>query len=254
MSGSHGHAIFVHALSPLHRLAPHLKIAAGLVMLGAIISTPQRTLWASAVYGLALAALVIMARLPIRFVLSRMLVLTPFALLALMFPVFGADPRVEVLGISLSEPGLWDMWNLLAKTSLGLSTAILLGATTEMADLLRGLDSLRVPRLVTAILGFMVRYIDVVVDDLNRMRLALAARGHGGSSIAHWGPYGRAMGTMFIRTYERGERVYLAMESRGYAGEMPASARAKATPEQWAFAILGSTAFWAVAITARIVT
>lgn len=221
-------------------------------MLGAIVSTPRETVWAFVCYGLALGILVALTQIPIRFLLGRMLVLTPFALLALLFPVFGTDPKVEILGISLSEQGLWDMWNLLAKAGLGLVTAILLGASTEIADLLRGFDSLRAPRLVTAILGFMVRYIDVVVGDLNRMRLALAARGHQGTSIAHWGPYGRAMGTMFIRTYERGERVYLAMESRGYAGEMPASSRVKATPGEWAIALVVVAAFWAVAITARI--
>lgn len=223
-------------------------------MLGAIVSTPRETVWAFVCYGLALGILVALTQIPIRFLLSRMLVLTPFALLALLFPVFGTDPKVEILGISLSEQGLWDMWNLLAKAGLGLVTAILLGASTEIADLLRGFDSLRAPRLVTAILGFMVRYIDVVVGDLNRMRLALAARGHQGTSIAHWGPYGRAMGTMFIRTYERGERVYLAMESRGYAGEMPASSRVKATPGEWAIALVVVAAFWAVAITARMTT
>lgn len=254
MSGSHGHALFVYAHSPLHRLSPQIKIAAALVMLGAIISTPREAFWAFACYGLSLGILVVIARIPIPFLLSRMLVLTPFALLALLFPVFGAGPRVDVFGISLSGQGLWDMWNLFAKASLGLWTAILLGSSTEVADLLRGFDSLRVPRLVTAILGFMVRYIDVVVGDFNRMRVALAARGHQGSSITHWGPYGRAMGTMFIRTYERGERVYLAMESRGYAGEMPTSSRVTATSGEWAIATVVGGVFWAITIAARITT
>lgn len=254
MSGAHGHALFVHTHSPLHRLAPQVKIAAALAMLFAIISTPREAFLAFAVYAVALGILVVVARIPLRFLLSRLLVLTPFAVLAVLFPVFGTDPRTEILGISLSEQGLWDMWNLLAKATLGMVTAIILGASTEVADLLRGFDSLRVPRLVTAILGFMVRYIDVVVGDLNRMRLALASRGHQGSTIAQWGPYGRAMGTMFIRTYERGERVYLAMESRGYAGEMPASSRIKARPGELATALLVVGLFWAVSIAAKVLT
>jgi cobalt/nickel transport system permease protein len=94
----------------------------------------------------------------------------------------------------------------------------------------------------------------VVVGDFNRMRLALAARGHEGSNITQWGPYGRAVGTMFIRTYERGERVYLAMESRGYAGVMPASSLVKATPGEWAAAVFVGMGFWAIAITAGITT
>lgn len=251
MSSSHGHALFVHGHSPLHQMAPQVKIASAVLMLFAIISTPRQAFWAFGVYTVVLGSLVAIARIPIRFLLRRLLVLAPLVVLAVLFPVLGRGPRVELLGLSLSEQGLWDMWNLLAKASLGLVTAIVLGATTEVADLLRGFDSLRVPRLVTAILGFMVRYIDVVVSDFKRMRLALAARGHEASGLAQWGPYGRAMGTMFIRTYERGERVYLAMESRGYAGEMPASSRIKSTPLEWALAAVCVTAFWAVAITAR---
>jgi cobalt/nickel transport system permease protein len=97
----------------------------------------------------------------------------------------------------------------------------------------------------------MVRYIDVIIGDLTRMRLALAARGHEATGIRDWAPYGRATGTMFIRTYERGERVYLAMESRGYAGEMPASSRIQATSVEWGLAAIFVASFWAIAITAR---
>jgi cobalt/nickel transport system permease protein len=216
----------------------------------AVVSTPREAFWAFGVYAVILVSLSVLARIPAPFVFSRMLAATPFVLLALLFPIFGSGPRVEVLGLSLSQAGLWDMWNLLAKSLLGLFTAIVLGATTEVADLLRGLSALRVPGLVTSILGFMVRYLDVVIEDLTRMRLALASRGHQASGIRHWGPYGRAAGTMFIRTYERGERVYLAMESRGYAGEMPPSSRVHATPLDWAVATIFVAASWAVAITA----
>jgi cobalt/nickel transport system permease protein len=228
-----------------------VKILSAVLLVFAVVSTPREAFWAFGVYAVVLTSLTVVAQIPPRFLFSRLLAATPFVLLALLFPVVGSGQRVEVLGLSLSQAGLWDMWNLLAKSLLGLLTAIILGATTEVADLLRGLSALRVPGLVTSILGFMVRYIDVVVSDLNRMRLALAARGHEASGITQWGPYGRAMGTMFIRTYERGERVYLAMESRGYTGEMPPSSLIKATPMEWAVAAVFVTAFWAVAITAR---
>jgi cobalt/nickel transport system permease protein len=183
-----------------------------------------------------------------------MLAATPFVLLALLFPILGSGPRVEVLGLSLSQAGLWDMWNLLAKSLLGFLTAIVLGATTEVADILRGLAALRVPGIVTSILGFMVRYADVIVGDLGRMRLALAARGHQATGIRDWAPYGRAAGTMFIRTYERGERVYLAMESRGYAGKMPSSGLVEAGPRHWALGLLPALLAWIVAVTALAMT
>jgi cobalt/nickel transport system permease protein len=227
-----------------------VKILSAVTLVFAVVSTPREAIWAFGAYALILGSLTVLAHIPARFLFSRMLVATPFVVLALLFPIFGSGPRIEVLGLSLSQAGLWDMWNLLAKSLLGLLTAIMLGATTEIADLLRGLSALRVPGLVTSILGFMVRYLDVVIGDLTRMRLALAARGHEASGIRHWAPYGRAAGTMFIRTYERGERVYLAMESRGYAGEMPASSIQQATTGQWVTAGGVVALFWAIAITA----
>jgi cobalt/nickel transport system permease protein len=254
MSGAHGHALFVHGSSPIHRLAPQVKIVSALLFVFAVVSTPRQAFWAFGIYAVALGTLVVVAGIPLRFLLSRMLAATPLMLLALLFPIFGSGPRVEVLGLSLSQAGLWDMWNLLAKSLLGMLTAIILGATTEVADILRGLTALRVPGIVTSILGFMVRYADVIIGDLGRMRLALAARGHQASGMRHWAPYGRAAGTMFIRTYERGERVYLAMESRGYAGQMPASGQMTANVGAWVLGLIPAVLAWAVALVARMMT
>ena len=251
MSGSHGHALFVHANTPLHRAAPQVKIVSALFMLFAMVATPREAFWAFAVYAIVLISLVALSRIPIRFLLSRMIVLVPFAVLAVLFPLVGPPPTVEVVGLQLSEAGLWDMWNLLVKAGLGLVTAIVLGATTEVADLLRGMSALRVPGLVTSILGFMVRYVDVIIGDLSKMRLALASRGHQIRGVRDWGPYGRASGTLFIRTYERGERIYLAMESRGYSGEMPESARVPASTGEWSVGIGLALLFWLTAAVAK---
>lgn len=251
MSGQHAHALYVHGHSPLHRLAPQVKVVAAFGVVLAVVTTPREAIWAFAAYAVGITALLAAARIPARFAAARMVVEVPFVFLALLFPLVGGGEQVDVFGVSLSVQGLWDMWNLLAKATLGLMTAIVLAATTEVADLLRGFDALRVPRIVTAIIGFMVRYIDVVVNDFARMRIALASRGHAARSISGWRPYAHAMGAMFIRTYERGERVYLAMESRGYAGVMPGTERAAAGPGDWVAAALLVAAFWAVAVVAR---
>ena len=88
-------------------------------------------------------------------------------------------------------------------------------ATTEPQAVIRGLERLRMPAQLVQIMGFMVRYLDVVTDEMRRMRVALASRGFTARNPLHWPVIARSAGALFIRSYERGERVHLAMLSRG---------------------------------------
>ena len=117
---------------------------------------------------------------------------------------------------------------------------------------LRGLDALHMPRIVTAIIGFAVRYIDIVGADFARMRVAIASRGYHGRSLAAWGIYAQSIGTVFVRTYERGERVYLAMLSRMYRGTMPILDAVAVSATQWIAAgvVVGAAA--SVMVAARV--
>jgi cobalt/nickel transport system permease protein len=172
-------------------------------------------------------------------VASRLVVELPFVLAALALPVLGGGETIDVLGVSLSRQGLWDMWNILAKATLGLGTSIVLAGTTPIPALLRGLGTLRFPRIVTAIAGFMMRYLDVVLTEFRQMRVAMQSRGYRPRWLGHLKPYAASVGVLFVRSYERGERVYLAMASRGYAGRMPAMA-------EWAAALAVPAAAWLV--------
>jgi cobalt/nickel transport system permease protein len=146
----------------------------------------------------------------------------PFVVFALLMPLVGTGPRVDVLGLSVSEEGLLAAWGLLAKGTLGVMASLTLAATTELRDLLVGLERLRVPTQLVQILGFMIRYLDVVTDEMRRMRIARESRGFGAGGRGRWWRawpvLARSAGALFIRSYERGERVHLAMVSRGYTG------------------------------------
>ena len=87
--------------------------------------------------------------------------------------------------------------------------------------MVRGLERLRLPNTMVQIMAFMIRYLEVVGDDLRRQQIALASRGFSARNPRHWPVLARSAGALFIRSYERGERVYLAMLSRGYTGRMP---------------------------------
>lgn len=254
MSGSHTHALYRHGHSPLHGVAPQVKIVGAFGFVIAVVLTPRTAFWAFAVYGVVALGLVALAHIPPAYVARRAVVLAPFLLVALLFPLVGSGERIDVLGVSLSVDGLWDLWNVAAKAGLGFTIAVVLASTTEITDLLRGLEALHMPRIVTAIIGFAVRYIDIVAADFTRMRIALASRGYHARSVRAWAMYARTIGTMFMRTYERGERVYLAMLSRVYTGTMPALTGVPVSGTQWAAAVALVGSAMAVMAVSRTVT
>ena len=225
--------LYAAGTSPVHRMAPEVKIAATVAYVFAVVATPRQALWAFGGDALLLAGVVALAGLPPALVARRLRIEIPFLLFAAFMPFTGASPRVDVLGVSLSEPGLWAAWNIVAKGTLGVAASIVLAATTPVADLLRGLDRLRVPRVITAIAGFMVRYLGIVADEGRRMQVARQSRGYEPRWL--WQARGMAAsaGTLFVRSYERGERVYLAMLARGYDGTMPALGGHRASAADW---------------------
>lgn len=247
MAAGHVHALYRHRAGPLHRLQPQVKLAATLLLVLAVVATPREAFWAFGAHAALLAGLTAAARVPPGFVLRRLVIEAPFVLFAVFLPVVGTGPRVEVLGVSLSQAGLWAAWNIVAKATLGAWASILLAATTQVPDLLKGFARLRFPRVITSIMAFMVRYLDVVVGEWNRMRIALRSRAYRPRSLRRAGALAAATGALFIRSYERGERVYLAMLSRGYNGAMPGMDRAVPAGSQWAVALLVVGAAAAVA-------
>lgn len=221
MSGGHVHALYRHGAGPLHRMHPEVKIAATLLFVITVVATPRHAVWAFGVHAAIVVGLMAAGRLPPRFVARRLLVALPFVLFAAFLPFLGGGARIEALGISLSEEGLWAAWNVLAKALIGASASIVLAATTQVPDILTGLTRLKAPRVIVSIMGFMVRYLDVVIGEFGRMRVALRSRGFAPRRIRDARPLAATLGTLFVRSYERGERVYLAMLGRGYAGAMP---------------------------------
>jgi cobalt/nickel transport system permease protein len=249
VGGAQGHGpserLYVPGDSPLHRLAPECKLAATFLFVMAVVSAPREAFW---VFGLFAAMLVgggFVAGVPVASVGRRLLIEVPFLAFALLLPVVGQGERVDVLGLSLSVAGLWGAWNILVKATLGVAATILLAATTPVPQILRGLERLRLPPVLVAICGFMIRYGDVVTAELARMRVARQSRGYDGRWIWQARAVAASAGALFVRSYERGERVYLAMVSRGYDGAMPSTGRKVATPAQWCAAL----AFPAVAAT-----
>ena len=168
--------------------------------------------------------MVLLSRVPLLYILKRSLVIVPFVLLvAALAPFF---MQGEIAGgfsigswhISVYRQGLQVFLTVLAKSWLSILSLVLLTSTTSFPALLKGLEQLRMPRVMVMLLSFMYRYIFILTDEVMRMKQARDSRNFGGRRLWQIRTVGNMIGTLFIRSYERGERVYAAMVARGFDG------------------------------------
>jgi len=233
LGAGHSHALYIHEHSRLHKLAPEAKLAAAVGLVVSVAITPRQAIWAFGVYSLMVIALAAWSRVPARFLVVRLGAVLPFVAFALVIPFVASGRQTDILGMDVSVEGLWGMWNIVAKALLGAGVSILLTATTEIPEIIRGLGVLRVPSVVTGIATFMIRYLELIADELGRVRVAMTSRGYDPRWLHQARPIASSAGAMFVRSYERGERVHAAMLARGFDGEMPDFGKPRASPLEW---------------------
>jgi cobalt/nickel transport system permease protein len=221
-----GHHLLYHpGDSPVHRLPAQVKIVAALLTVLGVVATPRTEFWAFGAYLLVIAGLWTVARVPVAHIAKRAVIEVPFVLVAVLMPLFGG------------AAGALAGWNILAKGTLGVLTSLTLAATTTPRDLIVGLQRLHAPAVLTTIATLMLRYLEVIAAEARRMRIARISRGHDPRFLWQVGATARGVGALFIRSYERGERVHLAMVSRGWRGALPDRGVA-ATPVTWLAGLL----------------
>lgn len=212
--------------SRIHRLDPRAKII-GLGGVAVVAVTTPLAAWPAwvACAGV-LAAVAVAARVPPGLVWRRSRVVLPLVLAAALFIPFAREGTTafSVGPFDASREGLAVLAAVAVKAAIGTAVAVLLGATTPVPDIIRGLEALRVPRIVILVASFMHRYLLVVAGELVRMRAALAARAYRPRHLLQLAPLGRMAAALFLRSHARGERVYLAMQARGFTGGMPREA------------------------------
>ncbi len=239
MGAGHRHALYVHEHSAVHGLPAQVKVVATFAYAIVVATTPASDGIAFAGLAAALAVAIRVARVPFGFLLPRLAVVTPFLLAAALLPFVASGPRVEVFGIAVAVEGVWGGFGLATRAILGAAASLLLVATTEVPELLRGLERLRVPTLLTQIAAFMIRYLEVIAGEVGRQRTAMTARGYDPRWLWQLRPLAAGLGTLFIRSYERGERVHSAMLARGFAGRLPRTvAERDAKRADWLFALI----------------
>lgn len=216
-----GERLYIHRHSVVHSLPSHLKIIGVLLFVLVVVSTPI-TLWPAFIIFLSLVIAAAIAGKISLFTLSkRALIEIPFIFFAVLMPFFGTGERFELGPLNLYRDGLLAGLSIVAKGTLGVLSAVILSTTTTAREILRGLERLRLPTIMVQIASFMLRYVNVISDEMERMKIARQSRGFDATGVKHWKVIATSAAALFIRSYERGERVHLAMLSRGFDGELP---------------------------------
>lgn len=189
--------------SPLHRIRPAVKLMVAIALVLATAFLPRHA-WVplTAVFVLLVGAAAL-SRIPVRFLVRRVLWLEPF--------VFG------VALLALFQPGGTKLFLfLLAKSTACLLAMVLLVNTTPFAELLGVLKKIHVPALLLTTLSLMYRYLFVLVDESGRMKRARASRTFTRGRSLTWRTLSTVASQLFIRSTERAERIWAAMSARGW--------------------------------------
>lgn len=221
--------------SPIHRLDPRVKLIGALAFILAAALTPDGAWLAFAGLFALWLALGLLADVPLGLLLRRGLVALPFAAAAItvLFTLPGQPlltVQMPLLGwqLTITDAGLVRFVTILLKSWISVLMATLLVSTTTFPDLLRAMRGIGIPNVLVGTIAFMYRYLFVLADEVLTMLRARDARsatgpaGQKAGGAVFWRAkiVGGMVGSLFVRSLARSERVYQAMASRGYTGEL----------------------------------
>ena len=213
------------AQSVIHSRDARIKLLAALVFLIVVATTPPLEWLCFATYVTVLLIATLTAQLPLLGLLERAALVLPFSL------VFGIT--TWLIGDHARAIGLFE------KSYLSAWTALWLAGTTPLPRLLKAAEWFGVPRLLILTIQFLYRYLFVLSEQGQHMRLAAACRaGSRGATRALWRAAAGALAVLFARSYQRAEGIHRAMQSRGFTGTFPAVALGRFTLADAAFLAL----------------
>jgi len=203
-----------------HRLMPQTRLVCALLLVFAIALTPNGQWLTWLVYGFGVGVIAIVSRVTLKDLIQRVAVEFLFVGLVLLGTLFRSGGTVVWQWglLQVTTEGLTVLGSVSVKMLLSLTLVNILVLTTSISSLLTALTSLHVPPLLVAILASMHRYIGVLVDEFDSMKKAAQSRNLFGSPRWQRLVIGNMVGSLFIRTLERGEQVHQAMLARGYTG------------------------------------
>jgi len=216
----------------IHHLDPRVKVVMTIAFIISNVLLPDGAWMAFGFAWLFLLVANVLSRLGIGYTFKRSLVALPFALIAVtvLFSIPGKTLftfQLFAWNFAISDMGLLRFVSIIIRSWLSVQIALLLVAATRFPDLIHALEHLRVPAILTTIIAFLYRYLFVLTDEVLRLLRAresrsasIPAKRSGGGVMWRAKIAGNMAGQLFLRSYERSDRIYNAMLSRGYTGHL----------------------------------
>jgi cobalt/nickel transport system permease protein len=221
---------YVGGASLAHRLHPCTKLVFALLYVLVVVLSPPGSWAALGVYFGIISAVIIASRVPLGRILRRSLVVLPLVLMVGVFLPFFREGEIAYtwnagpIHTDLTSEGILAFETVLAKAWISMLALVWLTSVTRVKDLIQAMRRIRVPAVLVMIISLMYRYLFVILDEALTMKQARDSRSPRGTRAAELRSLGGIIGTLFIRSYERSERVYSAMAARGFDGEHRAAA------------------------------
>jgi len=251
----HAHFLdpYIQRASPIHRLDPRIKLVLAIAFIFTTALTPPGAWPAYVLLFSMVLAVELLSDLGVGYVLKRAVLALPFVLAAVPVLFTLGGPALVSLPVGrwtleLSQPGLERFLSIALKSWISVQMAIVLASSTSFPDLLVAMRAIRIPRLLVSVFGLMCRYLFVLADETLRLMRARTARSGqsdlpglktGGSLLWRARITGGMAGSLFLRGIERSDRIYMAMVSRGYDGEVRSLPLPALRPTHWLVLVCG---------------
>ncbi len=209
--------------SPLHRIDSRVKLLLIVTSVIVIASIPNPGTIFIASWIILVVLLSISGRIPLTYLLTRSAVVIPFSgFAAFSYALTSSSGELywQLGPFTLTSDGLIRSIVLLLRAWIAVSLMIILVNTTPFDRVLKSLRSFKIPSLFVLLLSFLYRYLYLLWDEAERMQRARNLRYFGGQQRRQFALLGHLVTALFLRSYERAERVQQAMVARGWNGEV----------------------------------
>ncbi len=224
-----------------HQWDPRIKIVSLFLYCFMVVSL-QSLCWSGVAFAISLLA-VAACNIPFARAIKRLLAMAGFLSMFLLVvpftsPLQSSETLIYFPGLSgfpFHTAGFFVALIIVVKAcAIALMMEPLLG-TAPLAVTLQSLSRLGLPDSIGQMVLLSHRYIFVFVHEITRMYRGMRVRGFvPGTNMATMSAMGNFFGMLFVRSFDRTQRVYDAMLSRGYAGRFPSFVRFATTEKDWA--------------------